>query len=241
MARPTRQTMGLPCDEGRGNREPTSMTDFCFLHRKRVAKRGTCCSSFIQMNVHSWKKFWGASDCGVRTSGQKMTFIFFPEKWKNTGEWDFHDACATGENCWWFSNPCISWYGKYPIIYQGFMHPRWLARFLPSTVFSAFWNFSFLSLSMSEVRSGGVVKAGGKTQRFGPWRFSCPKIGMASLRDPELKGWKSRDLPNSCWLKRSRFLNSTGPGFFIFIFRCGILVKFFLLHFLLAIFPVLEK
>ena len=27
------------------------------------------------------------------------------------------------------------WYGKYPIIYmQGFIHPRWLAWFLPSTV-----------------------------------------------------------------------------------------------------------
>ena len=73
------------------------------------------------------------------------------------------------------------------------MHPRWLARFLPSTVFSAFWNFSFLSLSMSEVRSGGVVKPVAKPKGLDP-EFCCPKIGMASLRDPELKGWKSRDL-----------------------------------------------
>ena len=88
---PNEANYGPAVRRGKGNREPTSMTDFCFLHRKRVAKRGTC-SSFIQMNVNSWKKFWGASDCGVRTSGQKMTFIFF-RKMENYWRMRFSCVC----------------------------------------------------------------------------------------------------------------------------------------------------
>lgn len=94
--------------------------------------------------------------------------------------------------------------------------------------FQPFWNFRCSQLlSWREVRSGGVVKPVAK-----------PK-GL----DPELKGWKKSWPPNSCWLKRSRFLNSTGPVvFLIFIFRLAVFWwSFFFLHFLLAIFPVLEK
>ena len=34
--------------------------------------------------------------------------------------------------CWW-KNSCSSWYGQSPMIYSGFVHPRWLAGFLPPT------------------------------------------------------------------------------------------------------------
>ena len=36
--------------------------------------------------------------------------------------------------CWW-KKSCTSWYGKYPIIYRGFIDPRWLFGISePSTV-----------------------------------------------------------------------------------------------------------
>ena len=36
-------------------------------------------------------------------------------------------------HCWW-KKSCTSWYGKYPIKYRVSIHVRWLAGFLPSTV-----------------------------------------------------------------------------------------------------------
>ena len=36
--------------------------------------------------------------------------------------------------CWWFRNPATVLYVTYPIIYRGFIHPKW-CRILPSTLF----------------------------------------------------------------------------------------------------------
>ena len=59
---------------------------------------------------------------------------------------------------------------QYPHYIPGFQkHPRWLARFLPSTVFSAFWKFRCSQLlSWREVRSGGVVKPVAKPKGLDP-------------------------------------------------------------------------
>ena len=39
--------------------------------------------------------------------------------------------------CWW-KKSCTSWYGKYPIIYRAFAHPRWCRI---SSINSSTWKF----------------------------------------------------------------------------------------------------
>ena len=69
----------------------------------------------------AWKHVTSTSGASHRPSNPERTLprpACSNEK-KTSLEGGFHAPY------WWWKNPCTSWYVKYPIILQGFIHLRW--------------------------------------------------------------------------------------------------------------------
>ena len=85
-------------------------------------------------SLHFVSKFVCVETCAVSTTQEEFDAMTS----------DFRKGMAAKHRCkpegyywWWKKTSCTSWYVVYQCLshyLQGFIHPRWLARFLPSTV-----------------------------------------------------------------------------------------------------------
>ena len=104
-------------------------------------------------------------------------------------------------------NSCTSWYGKYPSIYRGFIHPRWCSI---SSINSMFFDLCRLSICCYLMLTGSLH--GEHADRWGMLPSLLPFTSRRTMQSLRKSWWHEGALPIEKWENDWKMITLRTPG-----------------------------